>query len=146
MHGSNLTKALRNARARTLAIFEDLEGQQLLGPDQHHVEPPIWELGHVAWFQELWLSRHLDAAAPLMAGGDAIYDAFNVSYKLRTKHDYPGKPETLAYAGKILDTAIARLGSVPVARQMPTTVAGSRSSPYASAATLAGSSWRRSAR
>jgi hypothetical protein len=37
-------------------------------------------MGHVGWFQEYWILRHLDGAKSLLAGSDGIYDAFNVSY------------------------------------------------------------------
>jgi len=66
-------------------------------------------MGHVAWFQEHYLLRALDHAAPLMAGGDNIYDSFNVSYKLRWSHDFPNKQETLDYAREVLERSITRL-------------------------------------
>lgn len=107
--GPELIERLREARARLLSLFEDLEGDRLVGPARHHIEPPIWEIGHAAWFQEYWLLRHLDGRAPTAPAGDAMYDAFYVSYKQRTKHDYPSKQATLYYAAAILDAACARL-------------------------------------
>src|SRR5438132_7817124 len=38
-------------------LFRSLDGlidSQMLGTPRHFVEPPIWEMGHVGWFQELW--------------------------------------------------------------------------------------------
>ena len=43
---------LQAARSRTLALVEDLDDEQLLGPRLAIVNPPLWEIGHVAWFQE----------------------------------------------------------------------------------------------
>ena len=43
-----------------------------------------------------------DGREPLMPSSDSIYDAFNVSYKLRWTHDFPSREETLRYAEEIL--------------------------------------------
>ena len=112
---NDLVDALRDARRVELALFEDLTEPQLLGTRAHFVEPPIWELGHVGWFQEYWLLRHLDGAAPLLPGSDAVYDSFNVSYKRRWDHPYPTRAATLDYLGEVLRRSVDRLGG-----RMPT--------------------------
>jgi iron(II)-dependent oxidoreductase len=40
------------ARQRTLQLVADLDDSQLLGPRLEIVNPLLWEIGHVAWFQE----------------------------------------------------------------------------------------------
>ena len=92
-----LIRDLREARTRQLELFTDLSENQLLGVKGHFLEPPIWEVGHVGWFQEYWILRNLDKAKPLLENGDGIYDAFNVSYKLRWDHGFPSRGETLEY-------------------------------------------------
>ncbi len=115
---SYLAHLLRGARQRQLALFSDVEGDQLLGPQQHHIEPPIWEMGHVAWFQEYWILRHLDGRGAVWPAGDAIYDAFNVSYKLRWSHAYPPRDEVLDYADEVLRLCTQRLeGRAPSAEE-----------------------------
>src|SRR5262245_38449884 len=52
-----LSQQLRSARERTRALTRDLEGPQLFGPKLAIVNPILWELGHVAWFQERWCLR-----------------------------------------------------------------------------------------
>jgi iron(II)-dependent oxidoreductase len=111
---TDLTDLLRDVRERQLSFFTDLDETQLLGMQGHHVEPPLWEMGHVAWFQEYWILRHLDGSKPLLPKGDSIYDAFNVSYKLRWSHDFPSRDETLRYADDILRRCATRLnGAAP---------------------------------
>jgi ergothioneine biosynthesis protein EgtB len=92
-----------------LELFEGLTAAQLRGEQGHFLEPPIWEIGHVGWFQEYWLLRHLDKAEPVRPGSDAIYDSFNVSYRLRWSHDYPSRGETLEYISEVLQRSIGRL-------------------------------------
>ncbi|PZP62026.1 MAG: ergothioneine biosynthesis protein EgtB, partial [Azospira oryzae] len=43
-----LARELVDARARTLALTADLQGERELGPKLPIVNPPRWELGHVA--------------------------------------------------------------------------------------------------
>jgi len=111
MDNTSLVELLNDARRFELSAFSDLDDAQLLGERAHHVEPPIWEMGHVAWFQEYWILRHLDGNDPLLERADGMYDALNVSYKLRWSHDFPSKEETLAYARDVLERCAARLSN-----------------------------------
>src|SRR2546422_3461444 len=63
-----LLEALLDARRVELALLDDLTDAQMLGERAHFLEPPIWEMGHVGWFQEYWLLRRLDGADPLLPG------------------------------------------------------------------------------
>ena len=60
---SACAEQLRIARVRTLGLFDDLPANALLGPRLPVVNPPLWELGHLGWFQERWLLRARPAAA-----------------------------------------------------------------------------------
>ena len=106
-----LVGALLDARRVELGLLEGLTDAQLLGMRGHFLEPPIWEMGHVGWFQEYWLLRRLDNAAPLLRGGDEIYDSFNVSYTRRWDHRFPSRADTLAYITAVLERSAARLQS-----------------------------------
>jgi iron(II)-dependent oxidoreductase len=106
-----LIDALVDARRVELELIEGIADSQMLGRKAHFLEPPIWEMGHVGWFQEYWILRHLDHAGTLLPGSDEVYDSFNVSYKLRWDHAYPSRRETHAYIGEILKRSIGRLES-----------------------------------
>src|SRR5713226_1293277 len=53
-----LAAQLRDARARTSLLTEDLSTHQLMGPMLPTVNPVLWEVGHVGWFHEYWTLRH----------------------------------------------------------------------------------------
>ena len=106
-----LIDALVDARRVELELIEGMAESQMLGRKAHFLEPPIWEMGHVGWFQEYWILRHLDHAATLLPGSDGVYDSFNVSYKLRWDHEYPSRRETHAYISEVLNHSIGRLES-----------------------------------
>lgn len=110
-----LIDALLDARTVELGLLEGLPDAQMLGPRGHFIEPPIWEIGHVGWFQEYWILRRLDGAESLLPGSDGIYDSFRVSYKRRWDHAFPSRDETLAYIAEVLRRSVARLES-----RMPT--------------------------
>jgi iron(II)-dependent oxidoreductase len=52
MKSDALSGELRASRAHLTRITAGLDGERLLGPKLAIVNPPLWELGHVAWFQE----------------------------------------------------------------------------------------------
>ena len=61
---ADVRAALLAARARTLALADDW--QAALGPGlgigyATEFNPPLWEWGHVAWFQEWWIARNRQA-------------------------------------------------------------------------------------
>src|SRR2546425_6128467 len=47
-----LLHAVLDARSVELELLDGLTDSQMLGTPRHFVEPPIWEMGHVGWFQE----------------------------------------------------------------------------------------------
>ena len=106
-----LIRQLTDARERELTLFSDLGPDLMLGTRAHFLEPPIWELGHVGWFQEWWILRHLAGADPLLPRGDSMYDSFNVSYTKRWDHEFPSRDETLRYVREVLDRCVDRLGA-----------------------------------
>src|SRR5204863_8088260 len=58
--------ALLAARKRTLmladAYAEALRPAGMRVPYRPTVNPPLWEWGHVAWFQEWWIARNRQRA------------------------------------------------------------------------------------
>ena len=106
-----LLDPLLDARRVELALLDDLTDAQMLGARGHFLEPPIWEMGHVGWFQEYWLLRGRGGADSILPGADAIYDSFNVSYTRRWDHCFPSRAATLAYITEVLRRSVARLES-----------------------------------
>jgi iron(II)-dependent oxidoreductase len=104
-----LAEWLLDARARTLALAEDLTDEQLLGPRLAIVNPMRWEIGHVAWFQERWVLRHAAGRPPLRADGDALYDSSAIPHDVRWDLPLPDRRGTLAYLQEVLDRVLDRL-------------------------------------
>src|SRR5713226_8483518 len=114
MEASSLTleciRGLRDARRRTMELVTDLGDEEMIGPRLAIVNPLRWEIGHVAWFQEYWLLRHLNGWAPFLAHGDALYDSAKVAHETRWDLPLPSNKETMAYMQRVLDQVIDLYG------------------------------------
>jgi len=106
---SDLDTMLRAARRRTLDLVRDLDDDQLMGPRLSIVNPMLWEIGHVAWFQEHWVWCHARGRAPLRPDGDRLYDSAKVAHDTRWDLPLPDRKATLAYMQATLDRSLAAL-------------------------------------
>lgn len=82
----NEKRMLRDAMERVLALTADYELPQLLGPRLAIVNPPLWELGHLAWFTERWCLRHRgdrELAPSIIESADRFYDSSVVAHDTR---------------------------------------------------------------
>jgi iron(II)-dependent oxidoreductase len=107
---------LLDARRRTDRMTRDLEGERLLGPRLAIVNPPLWELGHVAWFQERWCLRTARGGAPvasILEGADALYDSSTVAHDTRWSLPLPGLGATRRYLENVLERVRERLAREP---------------------------------
>jgi len=108
-----LARELMASRARTSRVTAGLGGERLLGPKLAIVNPPLWEIGHVAWFQERWCLRWGPdgaLAASLLEGADALYDSSAVAHDTRWDLPLPDLAATRAYAEGVLEAVLERLG------------------------------------
>jgi gamma-glutamyl hercynylcysteine S-oxide synthase len=109
---------VRDARRRTLALVADLTDQQLLGPRLPTVNPPLWEVGHLAWFQEKWVLRHANSRPPLRADADALYDSAAVAHDTRWDLPLPSREQTLRYLADVEEQVLGRLSEGPRADEV----------------------------
>ncbi len=121
MNPGTLASELRASRERLARITADLDGKRLLGPKLAIVNPPLWELGHVAWFQEYWCLRRKGQdviADSIVKGGDALYDSAKVAHDTRWDLPLPDLKATRSYQSEILDRVLRRLEREPENREL----------------------------
>jgi iron(II)-dependent oxidoreductase len=109
---ATLCEMLRAARARTLAFAAQLRPEQWLGPCLKIVNPPLWEIGHLGWFQEYWCLRYRPDAVPapsLLQDADALYNSATVPHAARWHLALPDADRTLAYLHEIFEAVLARI-------------------------------------
>ena len=103
---------LLDARVRLLDLVDDLSDVQCCVPRMDIVNPTIWEIGHVAWFQEKWTLRELGGRQSILAHADELYDSMAVLHRTRWGVPLPSRTETLDYMRAVLDAVLERLESV----------------------------------
>ena len=107
-----LIDKLAQARGQLRALIACLPDGGWLGPRAEHLNPPLWEYGHIVWFQEHWCLRARpdgSYAPPLTAGADALYDSSTVAHDSRWDLPLPEPVVLDDYAGRVLDAVAARL-------------------------------------
>ena len=101
-----LIEALKETRARTLELVDDLNDAQLIGPRLQIVNPLCWEIGHLAWFQEFWVLRHLGKQPPILKQGDELYDSARVAHDTRWDLPLLQRDGTFTYMRQVLARVI----------------------------------------
>ncbi|MCC7485636.1 MAG: ergothioneine biosynthesis protein EgtB [Burkholderiales bacterium] len=102
---------MHDARERTLELVSDLTDDQLAPPLMEVVNPFRWELGHVAFFYDVFLLPVLGAREFLLKGAENLYDSFKVDHDDRWGLPLPSREETLAYMKRVQERAASRLQS-----------------------------------
>jgi len=106
---AELAAWVRDARQKTLEVVSDLSDEQLMGPQLRIVNPLLWEIGHVTWFQEKWALRHASGEAPIRPDGDSLYDSAAISHDSRWSLPLPSRSDTLAYMMAVRDRVLERI-------------------------------------
>ena len=111
-----LARRLRAARERTLLFASAMTGERLLGPQLGSVNPPLWEIAHVAWFQEYWCLRYREgqvAAPASIEHADALYNSALVAHDTRWKLPLLPFDAVNRYLAEVLLRVLERLDREP---------------------------------
>ena len=120
---AGLAAALEASREDTLATFTVVERslEHLTIPQRETLNPSLWELGHVGWFQEFWITRNVqrcagaaaDPAAPRLIGvraqADALYDSSQVPHATRWSLPLPDAAATRGDLASQIEGKLERL-------------------------------------
>jgi ergothioneine biosynthesis protein EgtB len=114
----------RNHTLRWIAAFEEAMGEARFAvPQMTELNPPLWLLGHIAWFQERWIARNVqrqrgvkcDPSLPRLASissdADRLYDPVQAPHASRWTLDLPDLAGTKQYLADSMDIALELLES-----------------------------------
>jgi iron(II)-dependent oxidoreductase len=98
--------ALTDTRSRTLALVAHLDDDVLERVHSPLMSPLVWDLGHIAAFEDLWLA-HRGAGVPLLRADLAeVYDAFETPRAHRGALPYLRRAEALAYLAAVRERVL----------------------------------------
>src|ERR671932_1678139 len=84
-----IARELLEARARTLLLVAPLSDEDLRRQHDPLMSPILWDLGHIAHFEELWLTRNLDGPIEFVEM-PGLYNPFEHPRRSRGTLPLPG--------------------------------------------------------
>jgi gamma-glutamyl hercynylcysteine S-oxide synthase len=105
--------ALTNARERTLALVAHLDAEQLERVHSPIMSPLVWDLAHIAAYEDLWLAHRHAGLELLRADLAGLYDAFETPRAIRGEIEALDAEQALAYMAEVSErshAALARRG------------------------------------
>ncbi|HEY8027396.1 MAG TPA: selenoneine synthase SenA [Burkholderiaceae bacterium] len=116
-----LAEAMQDARDYTLTVFECFAAAGLDQPEKvarlPYLNPPAWELGHIAWFAEWYVLREALSSNPadavrtaMLTKGDDWFDPNTVPHRSRWGLGLPGSGALKMYCREVLDRVLDKLG------------------------------------
>ena len=103
---ARVVAALDGARRRTLDLLAPVSDDDLRAQHSPLMSPLVWDLAHVAHYEELWLVRNLTGAAPTDARFDDVYDAFRHPRRERPSLDLLGPADARAFGAGVRARAL----------------------------------------
>ncbi|HJP60942.1 MAG TPA: ergothioneine biosynthesis protein EgtB [Gemmatimonadaceae bacterium] len=113
-----IANLLAEARERTLLLISSLSDDDLHRQHDPLMSPIIWDIGHIAHFEELWLTRNLDGPIEFseMPG---LYNPFEHPRATRASLALPGLSEIVDQLNEIRARVLERLESVELDESKP---------------------------
>ena len=104
-----LADRLSATRLRTLELFDPLSREHLVGQASPLLSPPLWDLGHIAAYEELWLARRIAGMAPLHPELHDVYDALETPRRARGDVTILDEAAARAYLDAVRERSLAAL-------------------------------------
>ena len=120
---SEIASRLDEARQRTLLLVEGLSDEELHRQHDPLMSPIIWDVGHIAHFEELWLTRNLDGPIQFseMPG---MFNPFEHPRASRAALPIPPIGEMLDKLSDIRERVLERLDTIDLDDENPLLAGG----------------------
>ncbi|MDT8912642.1 ergothioneine biosynthesis protein EgtB [Amycolatopsis sp. PS_44_ISF1] len=111
---AHAAEALTRARARSVALTDAVDDEDLVRQHSKLMSPLVWDLAHIGSQEELWLVRDVGGREPLRPEIDDLYDAFQHARADRPALPLLGPAEARAYVREVRDKAFDVLERTPL--------------------------------
>ncbi|MEM7251315.1 MAG: ergothioneine biosynthesis protein EgtB [Pseudomonadota bacterium] len=102
----DLTRRLTRARTNTHALVAGINDNFLCRQFSPLMSPLIWDLGHIAHFEALWLLRNLGSPIAANHEFDRFFDPIQSPRAVRGELELPTRSQTLDYMAEIRARAL----------------------------------------
>ena len=119
LDAAEIRHLLEEARARTVSLLSSVsEADQRLQHDPL-MSPILWDLGHIAHFEEVWLVENLGGSLNGSEGLRGMYDPVKNPRKTRAELPLPGVEECVEYMSGVRESALERLAILDLTSEDP---------------------------
>jgi gamma-glutamyl hercynylcysteine S-oxide synthase len=101
--------ALADARRRTLALVEPVSDADLDRVHDPLMSPLVWDLGHIAAFEDLWLCQRIGGLEALEPELAIVYDASETPRAVRGDIPYLRRDDALAFMDAVRERSLGVL-------------------------------------
>jgi iron(II)-dependent oxidoreductase len=109
-----IVELLQEARARTLFLVSPLSDEDLRVQHDPLMSPIVWDLGHIAHFEEVWLLERLSGNGDGTGEGlRGIYDPFRNPRATRDRLPLPDREGALRYLASVRREVLDRITQLP---------------------------------
>ncbi|HET9104352.1 MAG TPA: ergothioneine biosynthesis protein EgtB [Solirubrobacteraceae bacterium] len=98
--------ALAEARRRTHALVASVSDQDLERVHSPLMSPLVWDLGHIAAFEDLWIAHRLGGRPMLRADMAEVYDAFETPRAGRGDLPLLGPADAIAFLAAVRERSL----------------------------------------
>ncbi len=122
VHPSYFAELLAEARARTLLLVSQLSEVELRTQHDVLMSPIIWDLGHIAHFEDVWLFQNVETGGAGKEGLSGIFDPFSNPRSIRGGLPLPSLEECLNVMAMVRARVLEKLfatdfeGNIPLLR------------------------------
>src|SRR2546425_12408646 len=103
---ATILERLGKVRERTLSLVESLSEDALNRVHDPLMSPIVWDLGHIANFEDLWLAQNPFGKQPVREGLAEVYDALTAPRSERGELPYLRSSECLVYMDAVRERAL----------------------------------------
>jgi gamma-glutamyl hercynylcysteine S-oxide synthase len=114
-----IAELLQEARARTLLLVTPLTDEELRRQHDPLMSPVLWDLGHIAHFEEVWLLENIEGSGPGSEGLRGMYNPFEHPRSTRDRLPLPGLAGVAVDLARVRRSVLDRLDALDLGGGTP---------------------------
>ncbi|MFQ5537595.1 MAG: ergothioneine biosynthesis protein EgtB [Gemmatimonadota bacterium] len=119
LSADELAALLTEARDRTALLVSPLTDEELRRQHDPLMSPIVWDLGHIAHFEEVWLLKNVESSGTGSEGLQGIYNPFENPRAVRDTLPLPSLPEARAYMAAVRRAVLEELQRLDLSASTP---------------------------